>query len=235
MRCLKRLTLQSSAVTVTSLCVFLSHPSCEKLKSLFSARDINRIKHDLLHPNELPRAGMLVAIDAEFVSMQQEETELRSDGSKKVIRPARLSLARVSVLRGDGPKAGVPFIDDHIHTSEMIVDYLTEWSGIKCRYEFARSVTFAHGLLGIDGDLDPHLSPHTLTPLKIVYKKLRTLVDRGCIFIGHGLSKDFRIISEYRANFAQQCILIGGQTSLSHPNRLSILWICISSRLANEG
>jgi len=75
---------------------------------------------------------MLVAIDSEFVSMQQEETEFRSDGTKKVIRPARLSLARVSVLRGDGAKAGVPFIDDHIHTSEMIVDYLTEWSGIKC-------------------------------------------------------------------------------------------------------
>ena len=65
--------------------------------------------------------------------MQQEETEYRSDGTKKVIRPARLSLARVSVLRGDGPKEGVPFIDDHIHTSEIIVDYLTEFSGIKCK------------------------------------------------------------------------------------------------------
>jgi len=46
------------------------------------------------------------------------------------------------------------------------------------------------------GDLDPHHSRHTLTPLKLVYKKLRLLVDRGCIFIGHGLSKDFRIISQ---------------------------------------
>ena len=143
---------------------------------------------------------MLVAIDAEFVSMQQEETEFRSDGTKKVIRPARLSLARVSVLRGGGPKAGVPFIDDHIHTSEMIVDYLTEYSGIKCQYEIARPITLTHTRPCLDGDLDPHLSPYTLTPLKIVYKKLRALVDRGCIFIGHGLSKDFRIISEYRKN-----------------------------------
>ena len=31
-----------------------------------------------------------------------------------------------------------------------------------------------------------------------MYKKLRALVDRGCVFIGHGLSKDFRIISGYR-------------------------------------
>lgn len=63
----------------------------------------------------------------------QEETEYRSDGTKKVLRPARLSLARVSCLRGNGPKEGVPFIDDHIHTSEVIVDYLTEFSGIKCK------------------------------------------------------------------------------------------------------
>ncbi|PSS06529.1 hypothetical protein PHLCEN_2v3677 [Hermanssonia centrifuga] len=145
--------------------------------NISSNRDKNIMKHECLKPEELPTLGTLVAIDAEFVSMQQEETEYRSDGTKKVIRPARQSLARVSVLRGGGQMEGVPFIDDHIHTSELIVDYLTEFSGIKF------------------GDLDPHLSRYTLTPLKVVYKKLRLLVDRGCIFIGHGLSKDFRIIN----------------------------------------
>ncbi|CAL1703566.1 unnamed protein product [Somion occarium] len=140
-------------------------------------RDPNFIKHECLSEDELPKPGTLIAIDAEFVLMQQEETEYRSDGTKTVIRPARLSLARVSVLRGNGPKEGLPFIDDHIHTSEMIVDYLTEFSGIQF------------------GDLDPQTSRYTLTPLKVVYKKLRLLVDRGCIFIGHGLSKDFRIIN----------------------------------------
>lgn len=95
-------------------------------------RDPKLIKHELLNFSELPKPGTVVAVDAGFVSMQQEETEYRSDGTKKVLRPARLSLARVSCLRGNGPKEGVPFIDDHIHTSEDIVDYLTEFSGIKC-------------------------------------------------------------------------------------------------------
>ncbi|THG96777.1 hypothetical protein EW026_g5119 [Hermanssonia centrifuga] len=100
--------------------------------NISSNRDKNIMKHERLKPEELPTLGTLVAIDAEFVSMQQEETEYRSDGTKK-------------------------------------------------------SIKF--------GDLDPHLSRYTLTPLKVVYKKLRLLVDRGCIFIGHGLSKDFRIIN----------------------------------------
>jgi hypothetical protein len=126
--------------------------------------------------------------------LAQEETEFRSDGTKKVLRPARLSLARVSVLRGDGPRNGVPFIDDYIHTSEIIVDYLTEFSGIKCNTSFACLLQILI-IFFLVGDLDPMLSRYTLTPLKLVYKKLRRLVDCGCIFIGHGLSKDFRIIS----------------------------------------
>ncbi|KAF7359264.1 PAN2-PAN3 deadenylation complex catalytic subunit PAN2 [Mycena sanguinolenta] len=175
--CLPRWILRFFATILPSPCMYLHLSSLATADLWYSNRDPNRIKHECLSFEELPKPGMLVAIDAEFVSMQQEETEFRSDGSKQVLRPARLSLARVSVLRGDGPKQGVPFIDDHIHTSEVIVDYLTEFSGIRF------------------GDLDPALSPHTLTPLKLVYKKLRLLVDRGCIFIGHGLSKDFRIIN----------------------------------------
>ncbi|XP_006458223.1 hypothetical protein AGABI2DRAFT_183307 [Agaricus bisporus var. bisporus H97] len=147
--------------------------------SIALCRDRSLVRHDPLRPDELPTPGTVVAIDAEFVKMQQEESEFRSDGSTKVIRPARLSLARVSVLRGDGLRQGIPFIDDYIHTSEIIVDYLTEFSGIK------------------PGDLDPALTSMTLIPLKVAYKKLRFLVDRGCIFIGHGLAKDFRIINIY--------------------------------------
>jgi len=161
---------------------------------------------------------------------QQEETEFRSDGTNKVLRPARLSLARVSVLRGDGPKQGVPFIDDHIHTSEVIVDYLTEFSGIKCKHLSSVGYLILHGcaLLAV-GDLDPLLSRYTLTPLKLVYKKLRVLVDRGCVFIGHGLSKDFRIMSmSFRYQRHRVSSLTPWQISSYLLSRLLTLSTCIS-------
>ncbi|KAJ9099926.1 hypothetical protein QFC21_003931 [Naganishia friedmannii] len=115
-------------------------------------RDPSMIKHVNLRPDEIPKPGTLIAIDAEFVSLQLEELEIRSDGTKKVLRPTKMSLARVSVLRGDGENEESPFIDDYIHTSEKVVDYLTEYSGIN-------------------------------------------VVDLGCVFIGHGLPKDFRTIN----------------------------------------
>lgn len=92
--------------------------------------------HKILSYDELPGPGTLVAIDAEFVALNQEETEIRSDGTKSMIRPSRLSLARVSVLRGDD--SAVPFIDDYIATSEPVVDYLTEFSGIEGKYSLVR-------------------------------------------------------------------------------------------------
>jgi DNA polymerase III epsilon subunit-like protein len=168
-----------SVLDLSELFYSLDSSILSRETSISLNRDPRLIKHESLQPDEVPKPGTLVAIDAEFVLMEQEETEFRSDGTKKVLRPPRFSLARVSVLRGSGPYQGIPFIDDHIHTSEIIVDYLTEFSGVKF------------------GDLDPSLSKFTLTPLKLVYKKLRLLVDSGCIFIGHGLSKDFRIINIY--------------------------------------
>jgi PAB-dependent poly(A)-specific ribonuclease subunit 2 len=58
-----------------------------------------------------------------------------------------------------------------------VVDYLTAFSGIRA------------------GDLDPKRSEHNLVPLKVAYKKLWLLLNLGCVFVGHGLLKDFRTIN----------------------------------------
>lgn len=136
-------------------------------------------EYELLDPNtEAPGYGTLVAMDTEFVMLQHEETEIISDGTKSLMRPKELSLARVSVVRGEGPKQGVPFIDDFIATTETIVDYLTEFSGIE------------------PGDLDPWTSKRSgLVTLQTSYKRLWLLLNLGCRFIGHGLYNDFRTIN----------------------------------------
>lgn len=94
-----------------------------------------------------------------------------------MIRPSKGGLARVSVLRGLGILEGVPFIDDYITIKDPIVDYVTQYSGIK------------------PGDLDPRTSQHNLVPLKVAYKKLWLLLNLGCVFVGHGLASDFRKIN----------------------------------------
>lgn len=131
----------------------------------------------LLRPEEVPTKGTLVALDAEFVSLQKEENEVKADGMKVIVRPSRLGLARVSVLRGHGEQESVPFIDDYIATREPVVDFLTEYSGIH------------------PGDLDPLSSRRALVSLKVAYKRMWILLNLGCTFVGHGLLQDFRIIS----------------------------------------
>lgn len=132
---------------------------------------------------EHPGPGDIIAIDTEFVSVRQPEIEINSDGERETIRPIVYALARVSVIRGPSPtfssalEPGTPFIDDYISTTEPIVDYLTSYSGI------------------VAGDLDPRTSPHNLVPLKLAYKKLWLLLNLGCIFLGHGLKQDFRVIN----------------------------------------
>ncbi|KAL8812238.1 MAG: hypothetical protein Q9200_001179 [Gallowayella weberi] len=149
----------------------------------WSLNPYNVLQHNwpyVLDPStEQPGSGTHMPIDTEFVRLQQEEIEILATGDRQVIRPTREGLARVSVLRASGSNEGLPFIDDYISISEPVVDYVTKYSGVSA------------------SDLDPGLSVHPLVPLKVAYKKLWLLLNLGCIFVGHGLTKDFRNINMF--------------------------------------
>ncbi len=93
-----------------------------------------------------------------------------------MLNPCHFGLARVSVVHGQGELTGHPFIDDYIVTHEPVVDYLTRYSGI------------------IPGDLDPKLSKHHITTLKVSTLTLGNLittierVSQASLFSGHWLS-----------------------------------------------
>ena len=126
--------------------------------------------------DEPPLKGRLLGLDAEFVALAPALRERRS-GLDTEIRPARLGLARVSVVRGDGPNAGIPAIDDYVRQVEPVHDFLTRWSGLTA------------------ADLDPRASRRPLTTAKRAVTKLAHLVAAGAVFVGHGLAQDFRMIN----------------------------------------
>jgi len=126
-------------------------------------------------PSALPGKGDLVAFDAEFVAVAEEESVLTLTGSKVVVRETRHALARISVIDGRSGLQGADGVvfDDYVQPNEKVLDYLTRFSGI------------------VEDDLNPKRSRHHLISSRAAYLKLRCLVERGCIFVGHGLQQDF--------------------------------------------
>ncbi|KRY06528.1 PAB-dependent poly(A)-specific ribonuclease subunit 2, partial [Trichinella spiralis] len=68
----------------------------------------------------LPKRGDLVAMDAEFVTLNLEEAEVRSDGRKLTLKPSLLLAARVTCIYGSGPLKGTPIFDNYIITREHV-------------------------------------------------------------------------------------------------------------------
>jgi PAB-dependent poly(A)-specific ribonuclease subunit 2 len=112
---------------------------------------------DFIAKNDLPGAGDLIAFDAEFVSVQEEESVLTNTGAKLITRETRYALARVSII---DCRSGSIMVDDYVLPCEPVVDYLTRFSGT------------------VEGDLDPKNSPHHLISMRSAYLKLRCLTER---------------------------------------------------------
>lgn len=136
---------------------------------------------------EIPPAGHLVAFDGEFVSVALEQADTNADGQKVLVQESRQNLARYSLVDGGVVEEQAPLAsaardkdgklrivaDDYIIPSETIVDYLTRFSGL------------------VAEDLQPAVSRNAVVPNRTAYLKLRFFADNGCIFVGHGLDKDF--------------------------------------------
>ena len=154
---------------------------------IVAPKDIRGIKPKINHIKPLSfeellahKSDFLIGIDAEFVALTREEVEIKADGSKSLIKPSSMHLARLSLVRGQNYEnltAGSAITDDYIFTESPVADYLTEFSGIN------------------PDDLNIHASKRTLVSLKNVYRKIRYLLDAGVKFLGHGLKKDFRTIN----------------------------------------
>ncbi|KAL2069699.1 hypothetical protein VTL71DRAFT_14378 [Oculimacula yallundae] len=177
-------------------------------KVLYMDANANPVKtyRPLAFPQEAPVEGTIIALDTEFVSVRRPEIEVNAKGDRTTVRPIVYALARVSVVRCSGEDEGLAFIDDYIHIRDTVVDYLTEYSGIR------------------KGDLDAGVSKHNLVALKVVYKKLWILLNLGCKFLGHGLKQDFRVLNVHIPK-AKVIDTIDLFYSASHLRRLSLSFL----------
>ena len=64
---------------------------------------VKRITFTPLGQEEMPKKGDLIAIDAEFVTLNLQEGELRSDRpSVSTVKAAHMSVARITCVRMEG-------------------------------------------------------------------------------------------------------------------------------------
>lgn len=121
----------------------------------------------------LPSKGDLVAIDAEFVCVQQEQSLMMSSGSKEITSEARNALARLSIINC---QTNETIIDDYILPMEPVVDYLTRFSGIR------------------PNDLDVNTSPHHLVSPHEAYLKVRLLMERYVKYLFLQMNHNLNIV-----------------------------------------
>jgi PAB-dependent poly(A)-specific ribonuclease subunit 2 len=133
-----------------------------------------------------------------------------SSGEKNTLKPAYMAVARISVVGGSGRLEGATLIDDYIHNHEVVADYVTQYSGIRPG-DLDPTTSTKHLTTLKVGDLHivarwsdtvcfhfvfafPYFNIFFFPP-QAAYSKLRYLETLGVIFVGHGLSKDFRVIN----------------------------------------
>lgn len=180
---------------LSNLCLnyFVRYPFSKGL--LKKPKEINeRFINTPSHSEFIQNSPMIVALDSEYVALDVEQSVVRSDGTKEILKKSQLSLARVSIVRcgkisltGANDNVEIDnkkgLIMDHYvsygSNSQQPRDYLTKYSGVR------------------PGDLDPKTSSHFLTSKSCILKKLQFLVDAGVVFIGHALPSDFKIINIY--------------------------------------
>ena len=128
-------------------------------------------------PDEEFDIGCYVGLDMNIISNCKQETDINPDGSYKTITSTENSIivTRVVCFRGNSskiePLASLPLIDDHAQSKETVVEYINK-------------------LGGLDMNGGKHLATFKQTFLKLKY-----LVDRKVIVVGHNIERKLKMFN----------------------------------------